>query len=84
MKRKISFIQFVNAGFVPGLGQLPKTLPSPSRTLMLDMWASEPGVTVKVNSVEVFMPWHNVSNVVFEAEKPKAAPEAEKSSGKSE
>lgn len=61
--RRIKYLKLHGGdAFIPGIGGLGNTLPSPSKSLDLNMTHSEQGVYIVINKTKAFclIPWANV------------------------
>lgn len=55
--------------FIPGIGGLGTTLPSPNKSLNVHMEHTEAGLYIQINNkVEITIPWANVQLAVYKSE----------------
>lgn len=58
--RKVTYAKFHQSLFIPGIGTLGDSLPSPVKAFDTSMETSAEGLYIKINTAEAIVPWANV------------------------
>lgn len=69
--RKVTYAKLHGTAFVPGVGHLGDSLPPTTKSIPLEMTATEEGLNIKVKGVECMIPLTNVQLMVFAPEESK-------------